>query len=452
MKRLKHIPTQTSKEWIKANLLNKWYNSALTILFIAIVGVLAFFGLRFLLFTGNWEPVRQNLTLFMIGNFPRDQEWRILAQILLIAFAIGLIGGLYVSAPNKITSSIKSKPFYKRYWAIGLLIAILLILTQTILPLLFIFIGFASFTLAFWIGKLTPLPLRLLTQYFSFLAFIVSFQILSGTNGRAWILTAALTGVFIYRYVSSLKAEPPFWGKLVAAVVGGAAIYGIYLLPFIRFAGVGWEKWSGFHLNLVATIMALILAFPLGILLALGRRSKLPAIKYISVSYIELIRGVPLIALLFIGDFFLGFFVNQADSLSDITRAIIMMAIFTSAYLAEIFRGGLRAVAGGQIDASKAIGLGSVKSFIWVIFPQTLRAVIPSLVGQSISLFKDTSLLTIISIIEILRVRKIVFAQEEFIGVGIAETLIFVSFAFWAISYTMSRESQQLETKLGVNI
>lgn len=444
-------PQTTAKQWIKANLLNKWYNSILTIAFIALIGVLAFFGIRFLLFTGNWEPVKQNLTLFMIGLFPRSEQWRVLVQIQLITFAIGLFWGVHSSRLNKIPSSTKTKPFWKRYWAAILLLAVLLILTQTILPLLFVLIGISSYMLAFWIGKMTPAPFRLLAQYLSALSFIISFQILSGTHGRAWILTAALTGIFIYRYASRIKNEPSLWQKLLSVAIGGAAIYFIYQIPFINFQGVGWEKWSGFHLNIVATVIALVMAFPLGIVLALGRKSKLPAIKYIAVGYIESIRGVPLIGLLFIGDFFLGFFINQPNTLSDVTRAIIIMAIFTSAYLAEIFRGGLRAVAQGQIDAANAIGLGKINGFVWVIFPQTLRAVIPSLVGQSISLFKDTSLLAIISIVEILRIRRIVFAQDEFIGVGAAETLIFVGFAFWAISYTMSKESQLLEAKLGVN-
>lgn len=441
------------KYWLKENLLNRWYNSVLTGVFILLIGILVFFGIRFLFVSGEWTPIRENLTLFMIGRFPRAEQWRILAQIQLITFSIGLIWGIYISMPKRTSAhQFEKSPFWKRYWALGLLLVVLLMLAQSFLPFVFVLIACGSFALAFFIGKLTPARFRGLGQYCAVLCFIISYQILNGTHGNAWIWTGLLTGIAIYRLSNKKMEAAPFWLKTFGGVLGAAIIYGIYQIPAVSFTGVSWEKWSGFHLNLTVTLVALILAIPLGLLLAVGRRSKLPAIKFLSVGYIELIRGVPLIGLLFVGDLFLGFFLTQANSLSTITRAIAVMALFTSAYMAEIFRGGLRAVPAGQIDASKALGLGNTRSFIYVIFPQALRATIPALVGQSISLFKDTSLLTIISVVEILAVREVVHTQEAFLTIGIAETLIFVSFAFWAVSYTMSKESQLLETRLGVSI
>lgn len=189
---------------------------------------------------------------------------------------------------------------------------------------------------------------------------------------------------------------------------------------------------------------------PLGLLLALGRRSSFPAFRIMSTIYIEIIRGVPMISLLLMAQFFIGFFLNTDTPLSLITRALAAMTLFTAAYVAEIVRGGLQAVPNGQAEAGNSVGLSSWKVTRLIVLPQALRAVIPAMVGQFISLFKDTSLLAIIGIAEILAVRELVHSQAEFRGFGIAETLVFVMLAFWAVSFTMSRESQRLERKLGV--
>ncbi|NKB41380.1 MAG: ABC transporter permease subunit [Ilumatobacter sp.] len=166
--------------------------------------------------------------------------------------------------------------------------------------------------------------------------------------------------------------------------------------------------------------------------------------------YIELIRGVPLISLLLMGQFFIGFFVNSDTPLSNVTRATTAITMFSAAYIAEIVRGGLQAVDKGQTEAGQALGLTAAKITRLLVLPQALRAVIPAMVGQFISLFKDTSLLSIIAILEFLGVREIIHAQEAFRGFGIAETLVYVAFGFWAFSFTMSRESQRLERRLEV--
>jgi general L-amino acid transport system permease protein len=229
----------------------------------------------------------------------------------------------------------------------------------------------------------------------------------------------------------------------------------VFVVFFIIYAvtdleGVGWDEWEGFHLNLIAAAFAVTLSFPLGLLLALARRSSFPALRVMATVYIELIRGVPMISLLLMAQFFIGFFLNTDTPLSLITRALAAMTLFTAAYVAEIVRGGLQAVPNGQIEAGNSIGLAPWKVTRLIVLPQALRAVIPAMVGQFISLFKDTTLLFIIGVSEILNVREIVHGQADFRGFGIAETLVFVMLAFWAVSFTMSRESQRLERKLGV--
>jgi general L-amino acid transport system permease protein len=219
-----------------------------------------------------------------------------------------------------------------------------------------------------------------------------------------------------------------------------------------HFGGVGWEDWGGLHLTLFLAVGGIVLSFPLGVLLALGRRSRLPAVRWVCVAYIELIRGVPLITILFMGAFMLGFFLPEGvETPSAVTRALIAFTIFTSAYVAEIVRGGLQSVPRGQIEAAQALGLSTVKTTRLIVLPQALRAVIPALVGQFISLFKDTSLVFIIGLTELLAVAEAITKQPDFLAQGLlVETLLFAGFVYWAGSYWMSRESQRLERRLGV--
>lgn len=327
---------------------------------------------------------------------------------------------------------------------------------------------------------------------------VAAFQVLSGTGGLAWVyLTAALIPLSNDLVGAASERAPAAAGWVGTAVVaaGGALLVslggvgldpgtlipiGVFAIagvcaaaalrddpgPGLRFGalavlgvitwrlgrligheGIDWEDWGGLHLNLVVAAAVTSLAFPVGLLLALGRRSSLPVLRGLCTVYIEMIRGVPLITLLFMAQLFVGFFVN-GNNLPLQTKAIIVFTMFSSAYIAEIVRGGLQAVAKGQTEAGQAMGMSPAAITRLLILPQALKAVIPAMVGQFISLFKDTSLLTFIGIIEFLGVREIVFSQEAFRGFGIAETLVFVAFGYWAVSFTMSRESQRLERRL----
>ena len=246
-----------------------------------------------------------------------------------------------------------------------------------------------------------------------------------------------------------LFRSDPSTGARFGAIIVAAAV-ATFISDRIGFPGIDWGEWGGLQLNIVVASAAIILAFPVGLLLALARRSSLPVLRYVATVYIELIRGVPLISLLLMGQFFIGFFVNSDTPLSNVTRATTAITMFSAAYIAEIVRGGLQAVDKGQTEAGQALGLTAAKITRLLVLPQALRAVIPAMVGQFISLFKDTSLLSIIAILEFLGVREIIHAQEAFRGFGIAETLVYVAFGFWAFSFTMSRESQRLERRLEV--
>jgi general L-amino acid transport system permease protein len=203
---------------------------------------------------------------------------------------------------------------------------------------------------------------------------------------------------------------------------------------------------------LFTSVVGISLGMPVGILMALGRKSDLPVLKTFSVIFIEFIRGVPPIALLLFSNLMLRLFLPGGRP-ADLTLAIIVITGFSAAYIAEIVRGGLQAVPKGQTEAAQASGMSASAVQRLIVLPQALRAVIPAMVGQFIALFKDTSLLSIIGILEFLRVSDTSNAQPDFVGKGLAPiTYLFVAIGYWAFAYTMSKESRRLETKLGVGV
>ncbi len=207
---------------------------------------------------------------------------------------------------------------------------------------------------------------------------------------------------------------------------------------------------GGFGITLIVAVFTLLAAFPLGVLLALARTSKLPIFRVLSTAYIEVFRGVPLITLLFFFTLIFNLFLPSNMSLTDIAGATIGFALFSAAYLAENVRGGLQAVRQGQYEASDAVGLTTVQRTLFVVLPQALRVSIPPLVGQVIATFKETSLLAVAGIFDFLRIAdKVISAQSEFLGVK-REGLLFASFIYWIFAYNMSKHSQRLEKRLGV--
>jgi general L-amino acid transport system permease protein len=237
---------------------------------------------------------------------------------------------------------------------------------------------------------------------------------------------------------------------LVLPALGAAAVW--LVMSSINSFGYGWKEWGGLYLTLFVTVAGISTGMPLGILLAIGRRSQLPVVKGFCVMFIEFIRGVPLISLLFFSGFMLPLLFPPSAEIPDgITRAMIVITLFSAAYIAEIVRGGLQAVPQGQIEAAQAQGLSTGRIQRLIVMPQALRAVIPAMVGQFISLFKDTSLLAIIGVAEFLQIATIANTQQDFLGKGLQPiTYTFVAVGYWAFAYTMSKESRRLETRLGV--
>ena len=200
---------------------------------------------------------------------------------------------------------------------------------------------------------------------------------------------------------------------------------------------------------LFRSVVGILFSFPLGVMLALGRRSELPIIRLVSVAYIELVRGVPLITIFFMAQLMLPLFLPPNWTVDRILRAMVAVTLFSAAYLAENVRGGLQAIPRGQFEAAHALGLSGAQTMIFIILPQALRLIIPILVGQFIAVFKDTALVAIVGLFDLVGIAKTVLAQPDFLGLQ-REVYVFVSLIYWVLSYGMSYLSQRLEEKLGV--
>jgi general L-amino acid transport system permease protein len=212
---------------------------------------------------------------------------------------------------------------------------------------------------------------------------------------------------------------------------------------------VATDLWSGVLLTFVLAIVGIVASFPLGVLLALGRRSTLPALRVFSILYIETIRGVPLISVLFMSQLLLPIFLPPQMRFGTVLRALVGMTLFSAAYSAENVRGGLAAIPLGQYEAAKAVGLNDALMMALIILPQAIQKVIPAIVGQFISLFKDTSLVVIIGLLDLLGVAKAVTGQTDFIGLQ-KEVYLFAALIYFICSYAMSYGSRRLEVAMGV--
>jgi len=217
---------------------------------------------------------------------------------------------------------------------------------------------------------------------------------------------------------------------------------GVFGLTFVENV-----RWGGLPLTLILATFGIAFAFPLGVLLALGRRSKLPAIKALCVAYIELIRGVPLISLLFMSSVMLPLFLPEGFSIDKLLRAQIAIVMFAAAYVAETVRGGLQAIPKGQYEGADSLGLSYWQQMRKIILPQALKIVIPPLVGIFIALFKDTSLVVIIGIFDLTLAAKAALSDAAWRGFGV-EAYIFISLIYFVFCYSMSRYSQSLEKRL----
>jgi general L-amino acid transport system permease protein len=234
---------------------------------------------------------------------------------------------------------------------------------------------------------------------------------------------------------------------VVVLVLTVVLLKGFGAIPLIPSVPI--SIWSGLLLTLTLGIVGIAASFPLGVVLALGRRSDLPVVKVFCTMYIEVIRGVPLISVLFMSMLMIPLFLPPSIRLDNVLRAMVGMTLFSAAYVAENVRGGLQAIPKGQYEAGRAVGLNEALVMALIILPQALRAMIPAIVGQFISLYKDTSLVVIVGLLDLLGVAKAVTGQQQWIGTQ-KEVYAFAGVIYFITCSIMSYASRRLEKQLGV--
>ena len=261
---------------------------------------------------------------------------------------------------------------------------------------------------------------------------------------------ALATLIFITLFFVSSRRN--WWRReLVLVWAGALALIGLLMWGgFFGLSYVSQDRWGGLPVTLILATFGLAFGFPLGILVALGRRSKLPAIRSICVLYVELIRGVPLISLLFMASVMFPLFMPDGVNIDKLLRAQIAFILYAGAYLAEVIRGGLQAVPRGQHDAADALGLSYWKKNGLIILPQAIRHVIPPLVNTFIAFFKDTSLVLIIGIFDLLTTAKTSIIDPAWQSFSV-EVYVFVGLIYFVFCYAMSRYSRQLEAQARSN-
>lgn len=287
-------------------------------------------------------------------------------------------------------------------------------------------------------------------------------------DGARWIFIFEKINQFIYGFYPEDQYYRPnlVLAIFIAYVIGFRQINNTYARAFIiitfpiisvvlLYGGFGLEvipttKWGGLLLTIVVAAVGIIVSFPIGILFALGRQSNMPIIKTISVMYIEFIRGVPLITLLFMSSVILPLFFPENMDFDKLLRALIGITLFQSAYIAEVIRGGLQAIPKGQYEAADSIGLSYWQAMGLIILPQALKISIPNIVGSFISLFKDTTLVLIIGLFDVLAMVTLTSSDPNWLGFE-TEGYVFVTFVYWVICFSMSKYAKSIEEKFNTD-
>ena len=260
---------------------------------------------------------------------------------------------------------------------------------------------------------------------------------------RLWTVGAiALMPIFLWSPAGRGRLRP--LRGISLAIAGGMSLW--LIAGGLRLPPVSTNLWGGLLLTLVVALSSTVLAFPLGVLLALGRQSLLPILRGFCTTYIELIRGLPLIGILFMAQVMLPLVLPGQPNIDRIVRAIAGLVLFNAAYLAESVRGGLQSIPRGQTEAAKALGFNVPLTLWLIILPQALRIASAAIVGQFISLFKDTSLLALFSLLELTGIARSVLAQPEFLG-NYAEVYLWIGLIYWSLCYALSKISQRLESR-----
>ena len=511
--------------WLKKNLFNTWYNALLTLISLGLVYLLIQGLVRWALLEARWAVVAANLRLFMVGQYPPDQMWRIGVCVIIVSFLFGLSWSVWGGTLRHFAVALAAG-----YAALAVLPFALKVRLWLVVNVAVILAGYlvgrllrvkSSLALVAWVlsfpivmlliqGFRLPTPLALLNNFKVFLVApgllpleimervylaVGLYGLLLGFSWGVWqsrtgriVLALALAGGLAFLLPVGLQPGAPVLGLTLPRMLGLAVALAATLLagyqmgrgrttltrwavaawvlglPCALYLLLGWDPgfginqalpavnsnlWGGLLLTFLLSIVGIVASTPLGILLALGRRSKLPVIQAFSVLFIEVVRGVPLVTILFMAQIMLPLFLPEGLRIDRVLRAMAGITLFSAAYTAENVRGGLQAVPEGQVEAAKALGLSGPLITLLIVLPQALRAVIPAMVGLFISLFKDTSLVAIVGLLELLGIGRAVLANPRWLGLY-AEVYVFIALIYGVFSYSMSYASYRLEAALGV--
>ncbi len=381
-------------KWLKKNLFSTWPNTVLTFVAAAVVYFVLKGVFTWVFVSAKWDPVTNSLKLFAVGQYPTGELWRVGTILLMVSFLMGVSWSLWGGTV--------------RTFALALAVAL---------------------------GVIALLPVGLEKMGWTLRLWFLANPILTGLGyllGRApvvksrwlligWVLSFVLT-IFLLR-----------------------GFEGNETLPVVETG-----LWGGLLLTFLLALIGIVASFPIGVLLALGRQSSLPVVKIFCTLFIELVRGVPLVTILFMFSIILPLFLPENIRIDRVMRAMLAMTFFAAAYMAENVRGGLQAIPRGQYEAAEAVGLNAFQTMLLIVLPQALRAVIPAIVGQFIALFMDTTLAIIVGLVELLAIGKsILNSNVEWLLLD-SEVYIFIAAVFWVFTYSMSYASRRLEVALGV--
>jgi general L-amino acid transport system permease protein len=397
--------------WLRHNLFSTWYNSLATLIIMYLAWLSIPPAIDWLLISSVWEAndykecraggsgacwgmIDKRFNLFMYGFFKADQFWR--PNLALIVFMVAMLPVLFDKLPGR----------------------------KICVP--FLIFGFPALAVALIRG---PVEMS-------------SFQTPVGI--AVWVAMFAAAVFFGHRGATRANA-----------IMSGAGYSAAYIIVFIVFIswGLGLEKietdsYGGLLLTLILAGVGIAVALPLGILLALGRRANsMPLIQILCIGFIEIIRSVPLISVLFMAQFMLPLFLPEGVKFDNVMRALVGFSLFAAAYMAEVVRGGLQAIPKGQFEAADSLGLNFYLNMRLIVLPQALKIVIPGIVSTFIGLFKDTSLVSIIGLADLLLVAKQSYTDSNWLGLE-HTAYVFIAIIYFIICFSMSRYSMYLERKL----
>jgi len=377
--------------WIKENFFNTWYNAVISVL-------LSFFLTRVSLtllswlFSVNWDVIPQNMKLILTGAYPTEQLWRIWLILYIAAFLAGVSYSL-------LKNGLSGTPLL--LIVVPCVLAVLISATSVRVSLLLI----STFQIGgYYLGK-----------YFA--------------KGKSKLIAAVGWIMFV---------------PLIYLFVNGATKAG-GILPIVKT-----NLWGGLLLSIIISLTSIILSFFLGLFLALGRRSELPVVRYFCIGVIEIIRGVPLITILFLGYLILPLALPSSMNLGVLLRAMAGIVLFHAAYMAENIRGGFQGVPKTQYEAAYSMNFNKFQSLVLVILPQVLKNIIPVLVNSFTGMVKDTSLISIIGLLDLVGISTAIAANPKYMRDS-QQVLLFLSVIYFILCFSISRTSRKIEASMNNN-